>query len=223
MGALARVHHGLPKLPRGRSCLTEDAVRAAHRERLLRAVIAAVAPKGYPAVTVADIVSGARVSRQVFYEHFADKEECFLAASEEGCELMFRRVLEAQRALAGDSHATERLRAGVRAYLVFLVTEPEFARTFLLEVLAAGPRALAKRVAVHQRFARLTRAWHVQARREHPSWPAVRDEAYLGMVGAFHELVAECVREDRIEDLRKLEDPIMELHLAVFAGSPSPT
>jgi AcrR family transcriptional regulator len=222
MGELARVHHGLPQLPRGRSSLAEGAVRVAHRGRLLRAVIAAVAAKGYPAATVADIVGGARVSRQVFYEHFADKEECFLAASDGGCELMFRRVLEAPRGLAPDAKSAERLRAGVCAYLEFLTTEPEFARTFLLEVLAAGPRALEHRVAVHRRFAGFTRAWHIEARRANPSWPAVRDEAYLGMVGSFHELVAECVRADRIEDLRKLEDPIMELHLAVFAGSPSP-
>ena len=43
------------------------------------------------------------------------------------------------------------------------------------------------------------------------------------MVGSFHELVAECVREDRIKDLHKLEDPVMELQLAVFAVSPSPS
>jgi AcrR family transcriptional regulator len=223
MGELARVHHGLPRLPRGRSSLAEDAVRSAHRGRLLRAVIAAVAAKGYPAVTVADIVGGAHVSRQAFYAHFADKEECFLAASDEGCELMFRRVADAPRALPGGAGAAERLRAGARAYLEFLIAEPEFARTFLLEVLAAGPRALEHRFAVHKRFAHFTRRWHLQARRENPSWPAVRDEAYLAMVGSFHELVSECVREDRIEDLPKLEDPIMELHLAVFAGSPSPS
>ena len=106
MGALARVHHGLPKLPRGRSCLTEDAVRAAHRERLLRAVIAAVAPKGYPAVTVADIVSGARVSRQVFYEHFADKEECFLEAYEQMTAAFIKASLDA----AGEARIAQSLR-----------------------------------------------------------------------------------------------------------------
>ena len=53
MGTLGRVHHGLPKLPRGRSSLPPRAVHIAQRERLLRAVIAAVAAKGYAAVTVA--------------------------------------------------------------------------------------------------------------------------------------------------------------------------
>src|SRR5437773_3415049 len=142
MGSLAREHHGLPKLPRGRSSLPRSVVRTAQRERVLRAVIAAVGEKGYAAVPVADVVNGARVSRQAFYEHFADKEECFLAASDEGTELMFRRVLEATRSLPRRATPRERLHAGVRAYLEFLTAEPEFARTFLLEALAAGPRAV---------------------------------------------------------------------------------
>jgi AcrR family transcriptional regulator len=221
MGTLGRVHHGLPKLPRGRSSLPPRAVHIAQRERLLRAVIAAVAAKGYAAVTVADVVDGARVSRQAFYEHFAGKEECFLVATDEGCELMFRQVVEATRALPPRAPAPERLRAAVRAYLEFIAAEPEFARTFLLEALAAGPAAVERFVAAHERFAELTRRWHARARREHPSWPAVSAEAYLAMVGAFHELVAACVREGRLGDLMKLENVVIELHLSVFAGQSS--
>jgi AcrR family transcriptional regulator len=80
-GTLARTHEGKPGLPRGRSRLPLLVVRASQRERLLRSVIAAVAGSGYPAVTVADIVRRARVSRAAFYAHFADKQDCFLAAT----------------------------------------------------------------------------------------------------------------------------------------------
>jgi AcrR family transcriptional regulator len=62
-------------------------VRASQRERLLRSVIAAVSESGYLAVTIADIVRRARVSRVAFYAHFADKD-CFLTATAEGRELM---------------------------------------------------------------------------------------------------------------------------------------
>ena len=31
-------------------------------------------------MTIAEIVQAARLSRRTFYEHFGDKEECFLAA-----------------------------------------------------------------------------------------------------------------------------------------------
>ena len=55
-------------------------VAAAQRRRMLAAMVAAVAEKGYVAVAVADVVSRARVSRATFYEQFTDKSDCFLAA-----------------------------------------------------------------------------------------------------------------------------------------------
>src|SRR6185437_14381379 len=49
------------------------------RRRLLDGLAASIADKGYRATTVADIVRRARTSRRTFYEHFAGKEECFIA------------------------------------------------------------------------------------------------------------------------------------------------
>jgi AcrR family transcriptional regulator len=222
MGTLAGTHAGSSRLPRGRSSLAADVVHAAHRERLLRAVIAAVAENGYATTTVADIVAGACVSREVFYAHFTDKQACFLAACDRGCELIFERMQAAQRQVQRDADPVVRLAAGIRAYLEFLVAEPEFARTFLLEVMAAGPAALERRASVHARFAALTRAWHDRARADRPAWPEAPGEAYLALVGAFYELVAERVRENRPAGLLELERPILALHLAVLAGVAAP-
>src|SRR6266851_4706581 len=97
-GTLAKTHEGKPGLPRGRSRLPLPAVRASQRERLLRSVIAAVSESGYLAVTVADIVRRARVSRAAFYAHFADKENCFLAATAEGRKLRVPQVVATPRA-----------------------------------------------------------------------------------------------------------------------------
>ena len=58
MGLLARTHEGEPGLPRGRTGLPAEEVRAAQRDRLLRAVLAAVATAGFGDLTVADIVRG---------------------------------------------------------------------------------------------------------------------------------------------------------------------
>src|SRR6516225_7712056 len=131
-GTLARTHEGKPGLPRGRSRLPLPAVRASQRERLLRSVIAAVSESGYAAVTVADIVRRARVSRAAFYDHFADKEDCFLAATGEGRQLMFTRIVSAARALPAGASDEEVLRTACRAYLTFLAGEPAFARVFYI-------------------------------------------------------------------------------------------
>jgi len=170
------------------------AVRASQRERLLRSVIAAVSDLGYSGVTVADIVRRARVSRAAFYAHFADKEECFLAATGEGREIMFARLVAAARAVPSGAPDEEVLRAANRAFLAFLADEPAFARVFYIDMPAAGPQAVGRLEAASRRFADLNRIWHHRARERHPDWPAVPDEAYLALAGGAAELIRSTVR-----------------------------
>jgi AcrR family transcriptional regulator len=195
-------------------------VRRAQRERLLRAVIAAVAERGYTDTTITDIVRRARVSRGVFYEHFRNKQAAFIAATDAGVELMSASITGATRALADDTPAPERLRVAIRAYLTFLAAEPEFARTFVIDVFAAGPAALDRRVIAHERFAAKTRAWHRRAQREHRDWATVPDDAYLALVGALHQLVVPRVRARETASLGELEETALCLHLAVLTAWP---
>src|ERR1700753_3928380 len=50
-----------------------------HRARLISAMAESIADKGYRDTTVADVVRLARTSRRNFYEHFDDRDACFLA------------------------------------------------------------------------------------------------------------------------------------------------
>ena len=221
-GTLARTHEGKPGLPRGRSGLPLPAVRASQRERLLRSVIAAVAESGYPAVTVADIVRRARVSRVAFYAHFADKEDCFLTATGEGRELMLDRIVSATRALPAEAGDEQVLRSALRAYLAFLAAEPAFAQVFYTHMPAAGPRAVDRLDAAQVQFAELTRRWHLRARERHPQWPPVPAAAYLALAGGTAELVRSLVRVGRTDALPELEETLVSLHLAVLAARPWP-
>jgi AcrR family transcriptional regulator len=218
-GTLALTHEGKPGLPRGRSRLPARAVRASQRERLLRAVIAAVAEAGYAAVTVADIVRRAKVSRAAFYAHFRGKESCFLAATREGWQLLVSHVIAAARAVADDADE-QVLRAGCRAFLGFLADEPAFARVFYIEMPGAGPAAADRLYAGGARFAEINLKWQERARERHPEWPTVPFEACLALAGATAELVRSMVRADRTSALLELEDTLVSLHLAILAGRP---
>ena len=219
-GSLATTHGDRPGLPRGRTSLPRDAVRSAQRERLIRALIASIAERGYAEVTIADIARRARVSRGAFYDHFPDKQAGFIAANEAGAEVMFASITATTRAQPPCTPAPERLRAALGAYLAFLAREPEFARTFLIDVYAAGPAALERLMATQERFAANTRTWHRRARREHPDWPVVPADAYLALVGALHQLVIARVRTHRTAELPQLEDTALRLHLAVLTAWP---
>jgi AcrR family transcriptional regulator len=207
-------------LPRGRSRLPAPEVRASQRQRLQRAVIAAVAESGYTDLTVADIVRRARVSRVAFYAHYRGKDDCFLEATSAGGQLLQGRVLAAARTVPPETSAEDVLRAGCREFLVFLAQEPAFARAFYIDMPAAGAEAIDRFQAAMERFADINRKWHERALEQHPDWPVVPADTYLALAGAMAELVRSRVRADRTKELPDLEDTLVALHLAVLAGQP---
>lgn len=137
-----------------------------------------MAEAGYADVTVAGIVQGARVSRSVFYAHFADKEDCFLDATGAGARVMSGRMEAAVRAVPADAPDEQVLRAAFLAFLGFLAEQPAYARVLYVDMPAAGPAAAERLDEATHRFAELNRKWHERARTRHPEWPSVPDQAY---------------------------------------------
>jgi AcrR family transcriptional regulator len=178
-------------------------------------VVQAVADKGYSGATVADIVSRAGVSRKTFYEHFRDKEDCFLAAYDEGVEILMAHIRAAGE---GTENWQELIRARAKAYLTRLVEEPAFARAYLIEVFAAGDAALARRRAVHARLAKFGRELNESARTEYPEMPEVPDEVIVAAFGAINEMLSTYVGEGRTSELLELQGPIEYVQTALFAG-----
>jgi AcrR family transcriptional regulator len=195
------------RLPRGTHGLDRDVVEASQRTRLLEAVGRAVAERGYGAATIDDVVRGAGVSKKTFYEHFADKEECFLAAYEAASEELLLRVTEAQ---ASHEDWVERARAGIVAYLRWLAADPALARVFLIEVAAAGPQALERRERVRDRYADLMR------RRDAPR--RLPSEVFYAVVAAVDDVVVRHIREHGAKQLPALEPVLLYLQVALLAG-----
>lgn len=212
MSSLADVHSERG-LPRGRGSLPPEQVARAQRERLLRAIVAAVAELGYAGVRIADVVDRARLSRQSFYALFAGKEDCFLAAHAEGLEVILERL---------DSWAVEstnvapvlQLRRGIAAYLHLAAEEPEFARCMLIELQAAGPAGLEARLAAHRQIASFLQLWHERSRQTEPSWPAIPCRRYAAAVGAVHDLLFSAVA--RAESAPALEDAAVDAVTALL-------
>jgi len=203
------------RLPRGSHGLDRDVVEASQRARLLEAAGRAVAARGYAGATIDDVVRGAGVSKKTFYEHFADKEDCFLAAYEAAGEELFRRVLEAH---GTSDDWMERTRAGIAAYLRWLAAEPALARVFLIEVAAAGPRAAQARERLRDRYAVLMRDRQEEARADISSLPVLPDEVFHAVVAAVDELVVRHIRESSAESLPELEPILLYLQVALLAG-----
>lgn len=125
------------RLPAGHHGLPREVVIRSQRERILEAMIRSVAARGYDQTTVADVIRLAGVSRKTFYEHYADKEECFLAAYDAVVDVLVHTVGTAYRQHQGTW--PERVYAGITALAELMVEEADIARTAIVEAPAAGP------------------------------------------------------------------------------------
>jgi AcrR family transcriptional regulator len=187
----------LGPLPAGRHGFSREQVAHNQRERLIAGLATAVAEHGYNAVTITHITSEARVSRRVFYENFAGKEECFLAA--------FEVVVGHIRALAAEAVApipdwSRRTVAASRAVLAFLASEPDLARLCLVESQGAGPAVAARfHDAVHEAvpFLEQGRAERDRSR----ELPASTEESTIGALVLLAGRKAAAGEAAQLEDL----------------------
>lgn len=187
------------------------------RARIFEAMARAVSERGYAAVTVSDVVTGARVSRRTFYEQFQDKERCFLETYRTGCENGIIQIEASLRALDEPDWRT-RLSVSLETYLAVLAAEPHFARVLLIDVLGAGGRALEMREQVLRSFVEQYRGLRERARAEEPRLPAVPDEFLRGLVGGIAELVQQCLLESPADDV---SERLRALHPTLFAFAAS--
>jgi AcrR family transcriptional regulator len=112
------------------------------RARILAAMFDVATELGAASVSVADVVERSGVSRRTFYETFADREDCFLAAFEDALAFASQRVLPAYQA---EKKWRERIRAAVIAFLFFLDEEPVIGRLLIRESLTGGAKTRMRR------------------------------------------------------------------------------
>lgn len=139
------------KFPPGVRKFPSDLIRAIQRERLIVAMLNAAAELGYLETNVQDVIDRAGVSRPTFYEHFSNKEDCFLAAFDASAERLRKKLDAAAR--KGGSVWRDRVRLGLEALLRFASQEPDTARTMVVEARAASTAAVKRRVELMDEFA----------------------------------------------------------------------
>jgi AcrR family transcriptional regulator len=202
----------LEQLPSGRHGLLRSFVATNQRERILSAVAQAAAELGYAEMSVEAIIARAGVSRRTFYEHFKNKEDAFLAAY--GA-VVHRQARHIRAAYFTETTVRERLRAGIKAYMQFTASEPELARMCIVEVLAAGPRAMARRNEAMRMFAEIIEDNIAEL------IPGCRRAALAAetIVGGIHEVVLSRILANRIDELPGLADDLLATILMLEVGA----
>ena len=172
-------------LPKGRHGLSREQVAASQRTRLIQATIELGNERGFASLTLSDIVGRASVARSTFYEYFADKEECFLAAFDLAADLVIERVLTPIP--AGEEMSL--VHAHAERFVDLCIEEPGLARLVTANVGTLGPAAAERQRMTRDRLADALVGLRHRLYRADPRLAPISHVRALAIVGALSEVV----------------------------------
>ena len=196
------------QLPAGRHGLTRSYVLSNQRDRIVGAVIEVVSETGYAGLTVRAVIERAGVSRRTFYEHFSNKQDVFLAAYDAVVETL---ASEVRLAYTRGRSYPQQVAFALETFLGLLAGHPALAHVCVVQVLAAGPDALARRARALRTFCDLIR----------PEGDGSRSGPPLGaevVVGGIYEIVCTHVSRGEAQLLPGLCPELLENMLLPFVG-----
>jgi AcrR family transcriptional regulator len=205
-----------PPLPRGRHRMSRAEVRIAQRERMMVAFTELVAARGYAAVTVAEVVARAGVSRAPFYECFDGKEGCAIA-----CYRRYTDVLLARQAasLAANEEPRRWIVSILEAYLGALQADLVAARAFHIELDAAGAPLRRLRRETLSRFADAIYERYEAFRASGGRIGYLPRSAHLAGVYAIRQLACDALEDSDSPDLNEIVAETMRWIGARDAGA----
>ncbi len=157
--------------------------------------------KGYRDTTVADVVRIARTSRRNFYEHFMDRDACFLALFDATNDAMMEQI---SAAVHPERPLDEQVDAAVDAYIDNVSRQPALYASFVREMPGLGQAGADRGLATLERFATLLVSLVESGRAVQPQLvarPLTMDTAII-IVGGLRELVVISLQRGR--DVRRV-------------------
>jgi AcrR family transcriptional regulator len=190
--------------------------QAAHRQRLIEAMATSIEDKGYRDTTVADVVRIARTSRRTFYEHFEDRDACFLALFDSVNDETMQQIAASVRP---ERPMDEQVDSALAAYIEAITTHPKLYRSFVRELPGLGQAGADRQLAVIERFAQLLIGLVESGRRAQPDLMArpLSMDAAIMIVGGLRELAVISLQRGR--DPRDLPASAGALVKALLSGA----
>jgi len=172
---------GVPEAP------TLRLVSSPKRQRILEGMLEAVGNADYDSASVRAVLDRTGLYRQAFYDEFADKEACYLEALEYGV-ARFEAVIKA--AAEPEEEWRGKLRAGLGAGLGALDADPAAGRALIVEVHAAGERALKIRAEAMKRVTEFIDSARHASTGTKPPPPIAAEGIVAGMHAVVHAKLA---------------------------------
>ena len=214
MGPSASVHRGAGEGTGAGS--SGSAEPAGHRERLIAAMAVSIEEKGYRDTTVADVVRLARTSRRNFYEHFADRDACFLALFDATNDEMMEQITGA---VHPDQPLSAQVDNAVDAYIDNVAAQPALYSSFVRELPGLGQAGSERAQATLERFAEMLVGLVESGRLAQPeigARPLTMDSAII-IVGGLRELLVISLQRGR--DMHELRVSAGDTIKSILSGA----
>lgn len=187
-------------------------VSSPKRQRILEGMLEAVGNAGYEAASVRMVLDQTGLYRQAFYDEFADKDVCYLEALAYGV-AKFEAIASA--GAEPEEGWRAKLRAGIGAVLDVLDADPGIGRALIVEVHAAGPKALKIRSEAMKRVTDfIDSARHASTGTETP--PPIAAE---GIVAGMHAVVHAKLASGDEDGFRQLLPDFMYFAVLPYFGA----
>lgn len=170
----------------------DAAVPNEHRGRLLQAMATVAAAQGLAATSIAAVVAEAGVSKRTFYEHFADKDACFLELYRAASASALRTLREA---VQPERPWQDQVEHALGAYLAHLASGPQLIRMLFVEIHHLGPAGALVRREVMQHLADFMLET-INAERE-----VLTPTMAVAAVGGIQELVLQAIERGEAAQL----------------------
>lgn len=176
-----------------------------HDTRLLQALATVAGEKGLAATTVSDVVRVAGVSKRTFYEHFSDKDACFLTLYRLASASALRTLREA---VQPERPWQAQLETALHAYFAHLAGGPQLLRTLFVEIHHLGEAGATVRREVMRTLADFMRE---TVNRERDAAHALSEPMAMAAVGAITELVLDAIERGEQAQLTSLTPAASEI------------
>lgn len=183
-----------------------------HRSRLLTGLAQVLETKTLAELYADDIVREASVSKRTFYQHFKNKQECFLALYEENSAYIASTLLAATD---DDSLSiVERIERGTTAYLTAMQEQAPLMKRLYIDILTLGSEGLAARRRVIDLFVQRIGEFYADEKRRNPNLPALPRELVTGTVAGLNELILYRIEDGKADSLVELASTTRDMMMA---------
>ena len=183
---------------------------AERKERVLAAAFDRFGTKGYPSTTIDLLCADARISTRAFYQCF-DGREAVLSAVYNG---IVDEAMTTVRVALGEAGEAPRdlVRAGLCAYIRYMITDERRARIAHVEVRRAGDPLLPDRTRTVNEFA----AFMAGLMRDHTVLDGIdHHNLAIGLIGAVQELITTGIQGDP----RRAEEDLLKTAEYIFLAA----